>query len=47
VKSFAQYIITDGQATANSLNYAPLPDGVKQYDQQQLQQLTADGQPLQ
>ena len=47
VKNFAQYIITDGQATANSLNYAPLPDGVKQYDQQQLQQLTADGQPLQ
>ena len=47
VKSFAQYIITDGQATANSLNYAPLPDGVKQYDQQQLQLLTADGQPLQ
>jgi phosphate transport system substrate-binding protein len=47
LKSFVQYVITDGQATAGSLNYAPLPDGVKQYDQQQLQQLTADGQPLQ
>ena len=47
LKSFVQYIITDGQATAGTLNYAPLPDGVKQYDQQQLQQLTADGQPLQ
>lgn len=47
LKNFVQYIITDGQATASSLNYAPLPDGVKQYDQQQLQQLTADGQPIQ
>ena len=47
LKQFIQYIITDGQSVAGSLNYAPLPDGVKQYDQQQLQQLTADGQPLQ
>lgn len=46
LKSFAQYVITDGQVTASMLNYAPLPDGVKQYDQQQLQQMTADGQPL-
>ncbi len=46
LKEFIQYIITDGQATAGSLNYAPLPDSVKQYDQQQLQQLTANGQPL-
>jgi phosphate transport system substrate-binding protein len=47
LKSFLQYIVTDGQAVANELNYAPLPDGVKQYDQQQLGLLTADGQPLQ
>jgi phosphate transport system substrate-binding protein len=47
LKNFVQYIISDGQATAGSLNYAPLPDGVKQYDQQQLQTLTADGQPIQ
>lgn len=47
LKSFLQYIVTDGQAAANELNYAPLPDGVKQFDQQQLNQLTADGQPLQ
>jgi phosphate transport system substrate-binding protein len=46
LKQFVQYVITDGQATAGSLNYAPLPDGVKQYDQQQLQQLTAAGQPI-
>jgi phosphate transport system substrate-binding protein len=46
LKSFVQYVIGDGQAIAGTLNYAPLPDGVKQYDQQQLSQLTADGQPL-
>jgi phosphate transport system substrate-binding protein len=47
LKNFIQYIVTDGQAAAQQLNYAPLPDGVKQYDQQQLNQLTADGQALQ
>jgi phosphate transport system substrate-binding protein len=46
LKQFIQYVITDGQATAGKLNYAPLPDSVKQYDQQQLQLLTAGGQPL-
>jgi phosphate transport system substrate-binding protein len=46
LKSFLQYVVTDGQAAANELNYAPLPDSVKQFDQQQLNQLTADGQPL-
>jgi phosphate transport system substrate-binding protein len=46
LKRFAQFIMTDGQATAATLNYAPLPDGIKQYNQQQLQQMTADGQPL-
>ncbi len=46
LKQFIQYVITDGQATAETLNYAPLPDEVKQYDQQQLQQLTAGGQPI-
>lgn len=46
LKQFVQYIITDGQATAGTLSYAPLPDGVKQYDQQQLQSLTAGGQPI-
>jgi phosphate transport system substrate-binding protein len=46
LKQFAQYIITDGQATAGTLNYAPLPDSVKQYDQQQLDTLTAAGQPI-
>ncbi|HVW78633.1 MAG TPA: phosphate ABC transporter substrate-binding protein PstS [Alloacidobacterium sp.] len=46
LKSFVEYVINEGQATAGSMNYAPLPDGVKQYDEQQLKQLTADGLPL-
>jgi phosphate transport system substrate-binding protein len=46
LKQFVQYVITDGQATAGTLSYAPLPDGVKQYDQQQLESLTAAGQPI-
>jgi phosphate transport system substrate-binding protein len=47
LKSFIQYVITDGQATAGSLNYAPLPDGVRKFDQQQLEQMTAAGQSIQ
>jgi phosphate transport system substrate-binding protein len=47
LKGFLQYVVTDGQAAAGELNYAPLPDGVKQFDQQQLNLLTADGQALQ
>src|SRR5271154_1601693 len=47
LKNFIQYIITDGQPTAGSLNYAPLPDGMKQFDQQQINQMTAGGQAIQ
>jgi phosphate transport system substrate-binding protein len=47
LRNFVQYIITDGQAAAATLNYAPLPDGVKDYDRQQLQQMTADGKAIQ
>lgn len=46
LKQFLQYVVTDGQTAAGSLDYAPLPDGVKQYDQQQLNLLTANGQSL-
>jgi phosphate transport system substrate-binding protein len=46
LKNFIQYVITDGQAAGAALNYAPLPDGVKSYDHQQLQQMTAAGQPI-
>ncbi len=47
MKSFIQYIITDGQAEAEKLEYAPLPDAVKQYNTQVLGQLTTNGQPIQ
>ena len=47
LKQFVQYIIGDGQSVAHQLNYAPLPDGVKQYDQQALGQMTLNGQPVQ
>jgi len=46
LKQFLQYVVTDGQKAAGSLDYAPLPDSVKQYDQQQLNLLTANGQAL-
>jgi phosphate transport system substrate-binding protein len=39
--------VTDGQTVAGSLNYAPLPDGVKQNDLTLLNQMTAQGKPLQ
>ena len=47
LKKFIQYIIGDGQAVAGTLNYAPLPDSVQQFDQQQLSQMLAAGQPIQ
>jgi phosphate transport system substrate-binding protein len=47
LKSFATYLIQLGQAEASALNYAPLPDAVKQYDQQTLNQMTTNGTPIQ
>jgi len=46
VKNFVQYVIKDGQATAENLNYAKLPTALQQQDQQLLSQMTANGQPL-
>ena len=46
VKNFVQYVISDGQATAEQLNYAKLPAALQQQDQQLLNQMTANGQPL-
>jgi phosphate transport system substrate-binding protein len=46
LKGFVKYVIGPGQTTAGSLNYAPLPEGVKAYDAQQLSLLTAAGQVL-
>jgi phosphate transport system substrate-binding protein len=47
LKNFIKYVVTDGQNVAGSLNYAPLPDGVKQNDLNLLNQMTAQGKPLQ
>jgi phosphate transport system substrate-binding protein len=46
LKGFVQYVLGDGQALAGELNYAPLPDEVKQYDQQTLNQMTVNGKPM-
>ena len=47
LKKFVQYVITDGQSSAGALNYAPLPDSIRQYDTAQLGQMTASGAPVQ
>ena len=46
LKDFVKYIVTDGQNVASALNYAPLPDGVKQNDLNLLNQMTAQGKAL-
>jgi phosphate transport system substrate-binding protein len=43
LKEFVSYIISDGQAVAGGMAYAPLPDSVKHYDLTKLTELTADG----
>lgn len=47
LKHFIQYVVSDGQATAGELNYAPLPDAIKAQDAESLKLLTANGQPIQ
>jgi len=47
LKKFVMYVVTDGQQGAAGLNYAPLPDAVKQLDVQTLGQLTVNGSPIQ
>ena len=47
LKNFIKYIVSDGQSVAASLNYAPLPDSLKQSDQDVLNQMTAAGNKLQ
>jgi phosphate transport system substrate-binding protein len=47
LKQFIAYVVTDGQQAASGLNYAPLPDAVKQQDVQALSQLTVNGSPIQ
>jgi phosphate transport system substrate-binding protein len=47
LKNFIKYVVSDGQNVATSLNYAPLPDSVKQNDINLLNQMTGAGKPLQ
>ena len=47
LKQFIVYVVTDGQQAASGLNYAPLPDAVKQQDVHALSQLTVNGSPIQ
>ena len=47
LKKFVQYVITDGQSSAGALNYAALPDSIRQYDTAQLGQMTTNGAPAQ
>jgi phosphate transport system substrate-binding protein len=47
LKQFIVYVVTDGQQAASGLNYAPLPDAVKQQDVHALSQLTVNGNPIQ
>jgi phosphate transport system permease protein/phosphate transport system substrate-binding protein len=43
---FISWAITDGQKTAESLDYVPLPDGVVKLNQDTLKSLTFKGQPI-
>jgi phosphate transport system substrate-binding protein len=45
VKNFVQYIITDGQASAERLAYAKLPATLADQDQKLLAEIVASGQP--
>ena len=47
LKQFLQYVVTDGQSAASGLNYAPLPDAVKQVDVKMIGQLTVNGAAIQ
>ena len=47
LKQFIVYVVTDGQQAASGLNYAPLPDAVKQLNVKTLGQLTVNGSPIQ
>jgi phosphate transport system substrate-binding protein len=46
VVDFISWAITEGQKTAQGLNYVPLPDGVVKLDQDTLKSLTFKGQPI-
>lgn len=47
VKAFIEYVITEGQASADSLFYAKLPAGLGEQDQKLLADMMANGKPIQ
>lgn len=48
IKGFIEYVISPaGQQTAQSLNYAPIPDSLRETNMKLLGQMKANGQPLQ
>jgi phosphate transport system substrate-binding protein len=47
VKNFIQYIITDGQASAEALSYAKLPPTLVDQDQKLLSEIVANRKPMQ
>ena len=46
VKEFIEYVITEGQASADSLYYAKLPSGLADQDQKLLSDMMANGKPI-
>jgi phosphate transport system substrate-binding protein len=46
VRDFIAYTISAGQDSAEEMSYAKLPDSVQKQGQQELSQLTVNGQPL-
>jgi len=46
LKKFILYLMSEGQTTAGTMGYAPLSEGVRQYNQQTLEQMQAEGKPL-
>lgn len=46
LQSFLHYVVTEGQTTAEELQYAPLPEALKEYDLEQLKLMTAGGKAL-
>lgn len=47
LKTFIEYIITDGQSSAGALYYAKLPSSLENEDQKLLGDMMANGQPIQ
>ncbi|MGC1371431.1 MAG: hypothetical protein WA824_04765 [Candidatus Sulfotelmatobacter sp.] len=47
LKEFIDYIITQGQDSADALYYAKLPPGLEDGDQKLVGEMLADGKPIQ